>query len=138
MNDGDLARRRLQLLVDAPLHEGVKTHAARLLGDEASDGGAARAAQWIGPAPPVAPVPLGQRGVGGELGQRVALAFPVAIEFGVALELIEDRLQQRRLQGEHGVAFDAAADVQRAPRVGGHLQRAPQRLGAGDLLDAQV
>jgi len=52
VNDGDLARRRLQLLVDAPLHEGVKTHAARLLGDEASDGGAARRAQWIGPAPP--------------------------------------------------------------------------------------
>ena len=111
---------------------------AASLGPEARDVGAVGAAAARGPAPPVLPVPLGERGVGREVGQRLSFAGAEPLEAFLAVETSEQRLQRLLLEAEDRVPIDVPIAVQRRSRVGQALahvggQARPPR----QLLDAQ-
>jgi hypothetical protein len=83
-------------------------------------------------------VQLGQRAVGGEVGQRLPFAAPEPVEAVFTDEAGEDRFQRLRLQLEDGVPVDLAVRVQRAPRVAQAFPHAGiQPFPAGHLFDAQ-
>ncbi len=105
---------------------------------EGGDVGAFGAAVARRPLPPVLAVPLGQRRVGGEVGQRLALAGAEPVEALLAVETREQRLQRLLLEGEDRVAVDASLAVQRRSGVRqARAQVARQLVPPGQLLDAQ-
>ena len=87
---------------------------------------------------PVLAVLLGQRAVGGEVGERLALPAAEPVEPVLPVEAGEDRLQRLHLQLEDRVAVDLAAGVQRPPGVAQPLAGpGPEPLPPRHLLDAQ-
>ena len=116
----------------------VEADARALRVAEGGDVGAVGSAVARRPLAPVLAVPLGQRRVGREVGQRLALAGAEPVEALLAVETREQRLQRLLLEAEDRVAVDASLAVQRRSGVRqARAQVARQLFPPGQLLDAQ-
>ena len=138
VHDRDRLRGLLELRVELPLQPGVEVHPLAVRDPEGRGPGAVGAPHLGRPAAPVLAVALGQRAVGGEVDQRLALPRPVPVEAGLAFEAREDRLQRLHLEPKDRVAIDPAAGVERVP--GGDPALAVARvqvLPTQNLLDPQ-
>ena len=138
VDDGDRLRGARQLGVELPLQPAVEGDARDVRLAKDGDAVTVGALQRRRPVAPVLAVQLGERAVGGEVGQRLALPAAEPVEPVLAVEVGEDRLQRLHLQLEDRVAIDLAGGVQRAPGVAEALPRPRvQPLPPGHLLDAQ-
>ena len=78
-SDG-LGLRSRKLVVELPLQPAVEVHCAVMAGGERAHIRTVGVLQTRGPGPPVIAVLLGERTPGGEVIERVALAFPERLE----------------------------------------------------------
>lgn len=119
------------MAIELPLEPLVKAEFRGVFRRETASGSARRALVLGRPLSPIAAKPLGQRGVEGELHERLALAATVLLEVRIAGEICPQRGKRLPLQAKYGVAIDPPLGIDALPAAAKAASRDASRAAPG-------